>query len=137
MRLKTYTKEKLLSLSSSASGIMGFLGSYQVCHNICLGVIAVLAAMGIVLTGMPLLFLTKVAIPFWLAAVALLGISIFLYVKKHCINRNLLIFNTGLLIAAVPFPSLQKFALLFWIGGGLIMVISILFYLKQRRGERS
>ena len=64
--IKNFITEKAATLSSSFSGALSFLGGYQVCHNVCLGIIALLSLIGITIVGMPLLFLTKVAIPFWI-----------------------------------------------------------------------
>ena len=75
-------KGKALTVTSSVSGVMGFLGGYQVCHNICLGIIALLSIIGITLVGMPLLFLTKVAVPFWIAATFLFVISLIFLLAK-------------------------------------------------------
>ena len=105
MAIKIKTKEKISSAGSIASSITSFFGGYQVCHNVCLGIIAFLSILGITITGMPLLFLQKVAVPFWIAAVVLLFITLILYLKKKCISRNLIILNTGVIIAGVPFSS--------------------------------
>ncbi|MBI2667856.1 hypothetical protein HYX17_03765 [Candidatus Woesearchaeota archaeon] len=132
MRIKNLLKAKIASISSSASGVMGFLGGYQVCHNICLGIIALLSLIGITLVGMPLLFLTKVAVPFWIAAFFLLIISLVFYIKSKCISRILLLLNGGIIIAAVPFRALEKFFPIFWVIGGLIILISITLFIKDR-----
>lgn len=129
---KDVKKGKALTVTSSVSGIMGFLGGYQVCHNICLGIIALLSIIGITLVGMPLLFLTKVAIPFWIAAFSLFIISLFFYLKSRCLSRNLLLFNGGIIIAAVPFNSLKNFLVFFWIIGGSIILISIVLSIRDR-----
>ena len=125
-------REKSLSISSSVSGVMGFLGGYQVCHNLCLGIIALLSIIGITLVGMPLLFLTKVAIPFWIAAAFLFIISLLFYLKSRCLSRNLLLFNGGIIIAGVPFNSMKNFLVFFWIIGGSIILISITLFIKDR-----
>ncbi len=124
--------EKAGSISSTISGTMGFLGGYQVCHNVCLGIVALLSLIGITVVGMPLLFLQKVAIPFWTAAVILLGITLFFYFKKKCISKNLLLFNSGIIIVGVPFSSLKDFSVLFWTVGGLVILISIFVFIKDR-----
>ena len=128
----TTIKERLVTISGSISGIMGFLGGYQVCHNVCLGIIALLSLIGITIVGMPLLFLTKVAIPFWIAALFLFLISLIFYLKGGCISRNLILFNGGIIIAAVPFEALRRFSLIFWIIGGSIILISIILFIKDR-----
>jgi len=132
MKVGLVIKAKAASISSSVSGVMGFLGGYQVCHNICLGIIALLSVIGITLVGMPLLFLTKVAIPFWIAAFFLLMVSLVFYIKSKCISKNLLLFNGGIIIAAIPFRALEKFFPIFWVIGGTIILISILLLIKSR-----
>ncbi len=129
-------KEKSLSITSSASGVMGFLGGYQVCHNICLGIIALLSIIGITLVGMPLLFLTKVAIPFWTAAVVLFGVTMVFYFKSKCISKNLLLFNGGIIIAGVPFQQFQNFTTIFWIVGGSFIIMSVLLYIKDKLNKK-
>ena len=132
MKVGLALKAKLASISSSVSGVMGFLGGYQVCHNICLGIIALLSIIGITLVGMPLLFLTKVAIPFWIAAFFLLLVSLGFYIRSKCLSKNLLLLNGGIIIAAFPFRALEKFFPIFWIIGGTIILISILLFIKSR-----
>src|SRR3989344_8300745 len=79
--LKNHKKEKYVSYFSSLSGISGVFSSYQVCHSICLGVIALLSLIGITLVGLPFLFLQKWALPLWTIALILYGISLFIYIK--------------------------------------------------------
>jgi len=55
-------KEKIIGATGSASGLTSVLGSWQICHNLCLGIIALLGVIGISLTWMPLMFLTKIGI---------------------------------------------------------------------------
>jgi len=130
--MKSNIKEKALSFSSSASGIMGFLGGYQVCHNICLGIIALLSLIGITLVGMPLLFLTKVAIPFWSVAATLFFITLVFYLKKRCISKNMLLFNGGIIVAGIPFNALRPAMPFFWIIGGTAILLSILLFIKGK-----
>lgn len=127
-----FVKEKIVGGVGSLSGITSVLGSYQLCHNICIGLIALLSIIGITVTGMPLFFLTKVALPFWIAAVVLLLLSIVIYLKKKCISKNLLIMNTGLIIAGVPFQSVQQYAVYLWILGGAVVLFSVILMIKGR-----
>lgn len=129
---KDIKKGRALTVTSSVSGAMGFLGGYQVCHNICLGIIALLSIIGITLVGMPLLFLTKVAIPFWIIASLLFVLSLLFYLKSKCVSRNLLLLNGGIIIAGVPFNSLKNFTPLFWITGGSLILISIILFIKDK-----
>ena len=129
-------KEKVIGLGGSLSGVTSFLGSYQVCHNLCMGAIALLSVIGIAVVGMPLLFLTKVAVPFWIAAVSLLLVTLFVYLKKRCLSGKLLVFNSGLVVAGVPFRELQHFSLLFWSVGGALVTLSLILFLKDKISQK-
>lgn len=132
IKMKNFITEKAATLSSSLSGTLSFLGGYQVCHNVCLGIIALLAIIGITVVGMPLLFLQKVAIPFWTVAVLLFGVTLALYFKKKCISKNLLVLNSGIIMAGIPFKAVQNYRVMFWIVGGTLVVLSLLFYIKGK-----
>ena len=131
-QVKEHIKEKSVGFLGSFSGITSFLGSYQVCHNLCLGIVALLALVGITVIGMPLLFLTKVAFPFWIAALVLLIITLLIHFRKRCISNNLLLFNSGILIASIPFAPLQQFSLFFWIIGVILVAVSIIIYIMKK-----
>lgn len=128
--------EKAIGVTGSVSGAASILGSWQVCHNICLGIVALLSVIGITVTGMPLEFLTRWAIPLWTTALALLGVSSLLYLKKKCISKNLLIMNTGFIVAGIPFQSLQKFSVFFWTFGGIVALAGIALLIKERKQKR-
>ena len=130
--LLTEFKERLVGIAGSISGVTSVLGSWQVCHNVCLGLIVLLGILGIVVTGMPLLFLTKVAVPFWIIAFSFLLLTLFIYYKKKCISHKLIIFNSGLIVAGTPFQSVQQYSLFFWIIGGLLVVVSITLFVKNK-----
>lgn len=136
LKQKNIIMEKAASFSSSISGALSFLGGYQVCHNVCLGIIAALSLVGITIVGMPLLFLQKVAIPFWIAAVFLFILTLGLYFKKKCISKNLLMLNSGIIIAGTPFKAVQNYMLVFWIIGGTLIVSSLLFYIKGKIAKK-
>lgn len=131
--MKEETKEKLLAGTGSLSGAASIMGSWQICHNICLGVIALLSLIGITITSMPLLFLTSIKTPMWLIAVVLLFATIVLYKMKKCISKNLIIFNAGLVIAGVPFQDLQQYSIYFWIVGGSLVLYAAILYIKERK----
>jgi hypothetical protein len=126
-----YLKERLVGATGSVSGVASILGSWQVCHNVCLGLIALLSIVGITLTGMPLSFLTKVAVPLWSVAVILLGITFYLYKRLGCVSKGLLVLNTGLITAGVPF--FEKFQLAFWVLGGIIAVYGIFLLITTKK----
>ena len=122
-------KDRLLGASGSLTGALSFLGGYQVCHNACLALVAFLTFLGFAVAGMPLLFLTKVAIPFWIAALSLLILTIFLkYKKKMHLSDKMMLFNTGLIIAGTPFQQVQQFNYIFWVIGGVLVIASIGWY---------
>ncbi|MDP3766310.1 MAG: hypothetical protein Q8R04_07395 [Nanoarchaeota archaeon] len=129
----TNLKEKILSTSGSAAGALSFLGSYQVCHNACLALVAFLTFLGFTVAGMPLLFLTKVVIPFWIAAVLLLSIMMMLKYKKiiHASDKMILL-NSGLIIAGIPFQQIQQFNYIFWTAGGILVISSIGWYIYDK-----
>ena len=126
------TKERIIGAIGSLSGIASILGSWQACHSVCLALVGFLSILGITVVGMPLAFLTEVAIPVWIVAVMLLIIVAILYIKKGCISRRLLVVNSGLIIAGIPFPFLQQFTKIFWIIGGVLVMIGILLFVKDK-----
>jgi hypothetical protein len=122
-------KEKLVGISGSVSGGLSVLGSYQVCHNVCMGLISLLTVLGITIAGMPLLFLTKVALPFWALACGLLLASVVLKLSGLMpFSGKLLLLNAGLLTAGIPFQQLQHLNRVFWTIGGLIVLASLLWW---------
>ncbi len=136
MKKTNKIREKVIGLSGGVSGILSFLGSYQVCHNICLILIAMLALIGISVVGMPLLFLTKVALPFWIIAFLLLLVTLFIYFKRRCISGKIMLFNSGLVIAGVPFKQVQSYSFYFMIIGGLFVLVSLIIYVKEKYHKR-
>ena len=126
-------KDRILGASGSITGSLSFLGSYQVCHNLCMGLIALLTFLGFAVAGMPLLFLTKVAVPFWIAALSLLAVTIILNYKKIMkISNKMLLLNSGLIIAGTPFQQVQNFNYIFWIIGGVLVTLSIGWYFYEK-----
>jgi len=124
--------EKAIGATGSVSGAASILGSWQVCHNVCLGIIALLGLVGITVVGMPLLFLTKIAIPMWTIAVVLLAAVVWLYFSKHCISKNLIMLNSGLIIAGTPFQQVQQFSIFFWVVGGFLAAAGVSLFVKEK-----
>ena len=126
-------KDKVLAGTGSVSGALSFLGGYQVCHNACLALISLLTILGFTVAGMPLLFLTKVAVPFWVAAISLLILILILKYKKLMnISDKTILLNSGLIIAGIPFQQLQQFNYIFWIVGGVLVILSIGLYMYDK-----
>ena len=133
-------REKLSVAGSGFSGIASLLGSYNVCHSVCMSAIAVLAVIGITVQGMPLAFLLPYATPLWLIALALTAFTAYNYFRKKCVPWQALSFNTGILIAAIPFAELQQFQLYFIAIGLPIAVISAAIWAKSKyfkKGEKT
>ena len=124
---------KLIQGTNAISGSVSVLGSYQICHNICMGLISLLSILGITVVGMPLLFLTKIATPFWIAAVSLLTLMAILKLTiMKGLSTNMMILNSGLIIAGIPFKNLQVYKNYFLIVGGSITFIALLLIIKNR-----
>ena len=126
-------KDKLLAGTGSISGALSFLGGYQVCHNACLALISLLTILGFTVAGMPLLFLTKLAVPFWTLALALLATTIILkYGKNMQFSGKIILLNSGLIVAGIPFEQVQQFNYIFWIVGGILVIFSIGRYIYEK-----
>ncbi len=136
IKMIKYMKEKLTESAGTISGTASVLGSWQVCHSVCLGIIALLSIFGITVTGMPLLFLTKIARPVWIIAVLIFIAALLIYLRKKCISRNLIIINAGLIIAGTPFFR-NKFEAVFLIVGGAIVVFGIVLVLYRLYVKKS
>lgn len=122
--------EKVLGITSTVSGTASVLGSWQVCHSICLGIISLLSVIGITLTGMPLGFLTRIAVPMWSVAVILYGAVLMMYIRRRCVSRNLLLINGGLIIAGMPFQAVSPFKTILWVVGGIVVLAGIAGYVR-------
>ena len=125
-------KEKIVSMMGSISGFTSVLGSWQICHNLCLVLTSLLSVVGITITGMPLLFLTEISKPIWIIAVVLLAATLLMYFKKGCISSRLVLFNSGLVIAGTPFKPFEGITVVYWITGGVLALSGILLFLKDK-----
>ena len=129
-------REKSVGVIGSVSGTASILGSWQICHSLCMGLIALLGLVGITVTGMPFLFLTTIAVPLWIIAVILLGITALLYIKKKCISKNLIILNSGIILAGTPFNQIDNYRAVFWIIGGAIALSGIALMIKDKISKK-
>lgn len=124
-------KEKTLTIFSSLSGTLSFLGGWQICHNLCLALIALLSIIGITVIGMPLLFLTDYAVYFWSLAVLLLIPTLILYWKNRgCMSMKLILLNVGIVVASVPFAG--AYQVVFWLAGGIFIAGAAWMFLEPR-----
>lgn len=128
-------KENIASAISGFSGLMGVFSSWAVCHNVCTAAIALLAIIGITVTGMPLLFLQSVAVPFWTAAVILLiALLVLKWRKMGCLSGKMLLLNSGLVVMGTPFGT--QFRQLFWLVGGALVLAAAFSFVKGKVGRR-
>ncbi len=125
---------KAAAIAGTVSATAGLLGGYQVCHNVCMGLIALLSLAGITVIGMPLAFLLPYAVPFWLAGAVLFLITLaFFFQNPGCVSKNLILLNAGVLVAAVPFKELHGFQSLFWVFGGALIFFAAFRFLKAKK----
>ncbi|MBI4095820.1 MAG: hypothetical protein HY438_03105 [DPANN group archaeon] len=125
---------KALTAANAAVGGMGIISSYNVCHSLCMGIIAVLSVFGIFITGMPLFFLTKYQLYFWTFGIIILAVAVGLYFwKGPCISKKMIAANGGLLLAGFPFARGYEFIFMV-IGFGIVLII-VLMYLFERFGN--
>ena len=133
---KTDTEKKkgrVMSAFTGLSGTLSFLGGWQVCHNLCLGIIALLSVIGITVVGMPLLFLTQSTVYFWSLAVLILVPTILMYWRnRKCMSVKLVLFNVGIVIASVPFVDMQPYQIVFWLIGGTLILGAAWMFLKPK-----
>ena len=103
-------EEKTIGLFGGVSGGLGILGLHNICHAACEVLIVFLAAFGIAVIGMPLLFLQDYSLFFSIMGIASASVAIAFYMwkKKTCDMK----FSKG-----------QNFWLIFNI---LVMVISFI-----------
>ena len=120
--------------ATSISGAASILGSWQICHAICLAIISALAMIGISVNFMPFLWLAEIVVYVWSFAAILLVVTIVLYVTKKCITRGMLTINTGLVIAGTPFLSQIQVA--FWTIGAVITIIGITMIINDKKQHR-
>lgn len=124
-------KNRKFVVFSGVSGSLSFLGGWQVCHNLCLGVIAFLSLVGISVAGMPLLFLTQYAPYFWSLAIVLLIPTLFMYFRnRQCMSKSLILFNVGIIVFSFPF--FQEISLAFWSIGAIIIIYTIISFAKNK-----
>ena len=130
-------KERIVGITGSISGVASVMGSWQVCHSVCLAIVALLGIIGISVAGMPLAFLTEIAVPLWLIAMLLLIVVIALKLKKNCVSNRMIMFNSGVIIAGIPFQQLQDFSALFWTAGGALVAVSIFLFAREKMDKSS
>ncbi len=128
-------EEKIVKRAGIVTGVSSALGSWQICHTVCLGIVTMLGIIGITIAGMPLLFLTKIAKPVWAIAVAIFIIVVYMAITKKCISRKIILLNAGLLIIGTPF--VPKATPAYYTIGGTLATIAIILFLKDVLRKKS
>ncbi len=129
-------KEKAVGVGGCASGGLSILGGANVCHSMCMSIATLLSTIGITISGMPLMFLQKVAIPFWIAAVIIL-LAMLAFHQRMQFSKKAMLANIGLIIAGTPFRALSAFQMYFWIVGGALVVGSIAWALCGQKAKHN
>jgi len=148
---QSITKDKVISATGSLSGGMSILSSYNVCHSICMGVIAALSVFGVAVAGFPLAFLLPYQPYFWAIGIAILVVALILYtqakhslavpsgtgsareIKGPCISKHMILANAGLLVSGIPFAKSQFSSYLLLTIGLVIVAAAIALYLKEAK----
>ena len=121
-------------IATGTSGAASIISAHNVCHTVCLGVVALLSVFSISVSSTALMFLQDYNLLLWNMGLLFLIISMILYMRLGCVSKNLMTANAGIIIAGIPFfPNGQ---LAFWIVGGSIFIIVAGNYLMQKLGVK-
>lgn len=124
-------KAKVAGIFGSISGTGSIVSAHNVCHALCLAVVALLSVFGIMASSDILMFLENYNLFFWSMGIFFLVLSLALYLKyPNCMPKKMILANSGLLVIGIPYlPSLN---LLFWVVGGIIVFTSVGWYAKDK-----
>ena len=123
--------KKVFAIAGSISGAGSIISAHNVCHSICLAVVAFLSIFGIIVSSDILMWLQDYNLFFWTMGIAFLAISLVIYYKMPCcISKKLILFNAGLIIIGFPFFAFIN--LVFWISGGGITLFSVGWYFRDK-----
>jgi len=126
---KQKNEKKIFGIASGVSGAGSVISAHNVCHTICLAVVAFLSVFGIIVSSDILMWLQDYNLFFWSMGMIFLGISlVLLYIKGNCISKKMIFLNIGLLV--IGFPFLQNWFV--WIPGILVVLFSIGWYLRDK-----
>ncbi len=130
------TQGKAISGINAAAGGAGIISAHNVCHAVCEGLVGIAAVFGITGIGMPLAFLTDYNIYFWAMALAFLLFGFAILIRKRCISKNMMLFNSGIVLIGVPFSFLSPALPVFWAAGSLLVLFSVYRFLKGRIAKK-
>ena len=129
MKRKAKNGKGVFGIAGGVSGAGSVISAHNICHAVCLAVVAFLSIFGIIVSSDVLMWLQDYNLFFWSMGIIFLGISlVLLYIKGDCISKKMIVLNVGLLI--IGFPFLQNW--LIWVTGILISLFSICWYLRDK-----
>jgi len=121
--------ERVFGLAGGVSGAGSVISAHNVCHALCMAVVAFLSVFGIIVSSDILMWLQDYNLFFWSMGMIFLGVSfVLLYLKGNCISKKMIVLNIGLLI--IGFPFLQNWFV--WTPGILISLFSVGWYMRDR-----
>ena len=134
MKKKSMPGSKISGYFGFISGTGSIISAHNVCHSICMAVVALFSVFGIAVSSTALMFLQEYNMLFWSMGVFFLVVSLMLYARfGKCISERMIAFNTGLLLAGAPF--LTDAQLVFWIAGFSISLLILLEYIVPKIAE--
>lgn len=134
---KLKKRAKTTGVFGSISGTGSVISAHNVCHALCLAVVAILSVFGIIVSSDILMFLENYNLLFWGMGMFFLALGLLLYSRyPGCMSKKLILANSGLLLIGIPFPALQQFNLLFWVLGSFVISISAIWYINGKIGGR-
>ncbi|OGI15581.1 hypothetical protein A3K63_01540 [Candidatus Micrarchaeota archaeon RBG_16_49_10] len=131
MKRKSDGRGRIAGALGGISGGGSIISAHNVCHSVCLAVVAFLSIFGIAASSDVLMFLESYNLLFWSMGIFFLALSLLLYFKfPKCMSKKMILANAGLLIIGIPFVA--SLNLLFWVAGGVILSYSIAWYAKDK-----
>ncbi len=136
-RAREKKKGGIVGAFGGISGAGSVISAHNICHSVCLLVVAVLSLFGVLVSSSALMFLENYNFLFWSIGLVFLAVAISLYASRpHCTSKKLIMANSGLLLVGIPSQLVGYYNPLFWIAGGLLLTGSIAWYIKGRLGVR-
>lgn len=127
------TQGKGVQLAGSVSGAGSIISAHNICHYLCLGVVALLSVFGIIVSSDILMWLENYNLLFWSMGLVFFFVGLFLFYRKPCcISEKTLLFNAGLL--SIGFPFFRDISLIFQAIGILASLSATVWFLAEKFG---
>lgn len=124
-------KASIFGITSGVSGFGGVISAHNICHSVCLAVVAVLSFFGIIVSSDILMWLEDYNLLFWGMGIIFLLISLALFVKfPRCMPTKLIVFNAGLLVIGFPFSG--SWSSQFLVIGVAMSGLAVLAYVNDK-----